>query len=128
MRRFFIAQSKTENLNYQLALWGVNYQFSIMKIISLRAQLNGYLYQAERQIVNSIIRRVASQEDRDSIRLILLIQARFKGKVNVKSDDHYVALLTAALLPYIKMSEKKAQDTNYNIAIPADLPIADDCD
>jgi len=99
-----------------------------MKHITLRAQLNGYLYQAERQIVNSIIRRVASQEDRDSIRLILLIYARYKGKVTVKSDDPYVALLTAALLPYIKMSEKKAKDTNYNLALPADLPVADDKD
>jgi len=99
-----------------------------MKHITVRAQLNRHLYQQERRIVNEVIRRVASAEDRELIRLALLTFINYRGLVHFRTEDPYVAIIVAGLKPYIEQSLRKAEDSNYNAAMPEDLPTDDDKD
>jgi len=96
--------------------------------ITLRAQLNRHLYQQERRIVNQVIRRVASAEDRELIRLALLTFINYRGLVHFRTEDPYVSIIVKGLKPYVEQSLRKADDPNYNLSMPEDFPSGDDND
>lgn len=99
-----------------------------MKKISLRAQLNGYLYQQERRIINQVIARVAEADDRELIRLALLTFVKYRGLVSFRTEDPYVRIIVSGLRPYLDQSLRKADDDNYNLSMPEDFPSSDDAD
>lgn len=99
-----------------------------MKHLTLRAQLNGYLYQAERAVVNSVISQVKNPQQQDDLRVMLLAKAVLRGQARVCPKNDYLRILYLGLLPYLEMSLMKAKDTNYNLAMPCDMPIANDRD
>lgn len=98
-----------------------------MTPLTLRAQLNGLLYKAERQVVNSVLSQVQSQDHRDDLRLRLIAYAKFP-QMRQTFTNSYLRILYEGLCPYVDMSRKKASDINYNLAMPCDLPEADDRD
>lgn len=99
-----------------------------MKQLTLRAQLNGFLYQAERRVVNNVIAQVQNPQQRDDLRVMLIAKAVLRNQAKVNPQNRYLQILFNGLLPYLEMSLMKAKDINYNLAMPADMPTADDND
>lgn len=98
-----------------------------MTPLTLRAQLNGLLYKAERLVVNSVLSQVQGQDNRDALRLRLIAYAKYP-QMRPSFGNPYLRILYEGLCPYVDMSRKKAEDINYNLAMPCDLPEADDRD
>lgn len=96
--------------------------------LTLRQQLNRYLFQSERSIVNGAIRQLPTKEDRDLVRLALVTYAKYRNKAMFFTEDPLLNSVINGLRPFVKLSLMKGADTNYCVACPEDNPIENDRD